>query len=150
MPIGLNSRGLDTHEMVVASDLMESLGVSVTAVCFGALRRISSGRRCILGQELEKVVRHDTCVLLLNRLSLSVLNHSYGVIHAHYDESVPWVSLCQELQRLGQLLVLARTDPTGEWDTRVMISDACLTGFAVCETDCPACDVGNVGRWHER
>merc|ERR1712136_677656 len=92
------SQGVDTHEMVETSDLVQSLGCALRdglewfdpwtkryRRLFGALWRLSAGRRCISRQDLEKVVTHATFVLLLKKPLLSVLNKSVA----------PWVSLRQ-------------------------------------------------------
>ena len=80
----LNNRGLDTHDMVEASDDVESRGVCIEGRVgivrptkkryrrlSGALRRFASGRRCIFGQELEKVVGHATFARLVRLCAVS-------------------------------------------------------------------------------
>ena len=86
----LNSRGLATHEVVEASDLVESLGMCIDgtngvirltdkryARLYGCLRLLSTGQTSMSGRELECVVGHITFLLLLNRPLLSTLNYCY-------------------------------------------------------------------------
>ena len=69
------------------------------SACLAAERESLLGRRCILGQELEKVLGHATSVVLLSGHLLSVLNHSYKFTEALSDELVvPLLSLQQQLQ----------------------------------------------------
>merc|ERR1712107_911875 len=100
---------MGTHETEEAGHLVESLRVCTEGGAevvrptderyrlFGALRTISTGRRCISGQEFEKVVEHAKLFLLLNRLLLSVLNLCNACIQAHDESVVPQIFLRQEL-----------------------------------------------------
>ena len=141
----LNARGLETHEIVEASELAESLGAEIDGVAGdirptkarlarlrGALRRVAGGRRLISGREMERIVGHCTFVLLLNRPLLSALNHVYSFIRDHYHTQViPGAQVRTELLRVHNVLVFARPNVKLDYDTRVLQSDASLSGYAV-------------------
>ena len=92
----LDSLGLETHEKTEASVFAESLGVRFDAESLEVrgtrdrLARASQGLIPLIGgrptssQELEHIIGHILTLMLLGRLSMSWVTHSYIFIRAHY------------------------------------------------------------------
>ena len=123
LSIGLNCRGLFTHEVVEACDLAESLGVEVSGRSGDIrptpvrLRRLRGGLRCVVrgraisGKDLERILGHITFTLLLNRPLLSCLNCCYEFVQHSYSTVVPvWGSVKRELQLVLDLLIFAHSN----------------------------------------
>ena len=164
LSLGLDNRGLKTHEVVEASDLVECLGVEISGRSGevrptptrmrrlrGGILRIINGRP-VSGRDLERVLGHITFVLLLNRPLLAVLNHIYAFVERHYQQTLRvWESVRQELEIVLHLLILARCNLKKEWDPCPLMTDASLSGYAVVEGQAfDSATVESMGKWDER
>ena len=103
------------------------------------------------GAELEVLVGHMTVRALLHRGLMSILRHSYVFIRANYTRRTRlWNSVVLELELFRNLMVLGQADIFAEWDASPLITDACTTGYGVCEGRWGVKEVEAVGREDER
>ena len=159
----LESQGLSVHEENEAGLMREPLGVRVDGWSGVvrptqhrlwrltlALRACRSGW-ALRGRDLERLVGHITFVLLLFRLSLSLLDHSYVFTRRFgLQRAALWPCVADELWRIRCVLPLVQTDLTLPWHDKGWMFDACLSGYAVMEGDLTQHETQQVGRWAER
>ena len=159
----LHRHGLATHDIVHGCSLCESLGVRVDGLngkvettpkrdwrldrallACGAAPSLS-------GAELEVLVGHMTVRALLHRGMMSILRHSYVFIRSNYDRRTRlWDSVIHELELFRNLMVLGQADIFSAWDASPLITDACTSGYGVCEGQWDVNEVESVGREDER
>ena len=159
LSIALNGRGLDTHEIIDATLLAETLGIQYIGnpptVAATPLRRwkmhrvlglLIRGRR-VSGRDLEVVIGNLTFLFLMNRPLLACLNHCYDFMAACYTEKrVLWKSVRHELRIARGLLIFARSDLDRPWHPAALMLDASLSGYSVAERDKDYALVQSVGR----
>ena len=163
LSIALNGRGLDTHEIIDATLLAETLGIQYIGnpptVSCTPLRRwkmhrvlglLIRGRR-VSGKDLEIVIGNLTFLFLMNRPLLACLNHCYDFMAACYTERrVLWKSVRHELRIARGLLIFARSDLDRPWHPAALMLDASLSGYSVAEREKDYALVQSVGEWDER
>lgn len=159
----LHDHGLSTHDITNASSLAESLGVRINGLSGQvvptpkrdwrldrALQRLAS-RPWITGEELQVVVGHMTCRALLNRNLMSILRHAYIFIEQQYTTRTRlWKSVASEMELFRVLMPIAVGDFSTPWGQHMLCSDACLSGYAVMESNLLSQASASVGRWDER
>lgn len=163
MITALHSKNLATHDITNASTLAESLGVRIdglggkvqpTAQRDWRLDRalqFLSRRPYITGEQLQVVVGHITCRALLNRSLMSVLRYSYSFIEQCYKTRQRlWASVAKELELFRVLMPLGNSFFRAEWDSNLLCTDACLSGYAVMTASFPWEEVATLGRHDER
>lgn len=159
----LHSKNLATHDVTSANTLAESLGVRIDGLAGyvqptasrdwrldRALRQLVQ-RPFINGEQLQVVVGHLTCRALIHRGLMSVLRHCYVFIEQSYDRRQRlWPSVAKELELFRVLMPLATTNFFSEWDPNMLCTDACLSGYAVMESNHGWEASAAVGRFDER
>lgn len=159
----LDSHGLATHDLVEASTLAESLGVRIDGlggrVTPTATRdwRLDRSLEALLwgasisGKELQVTVGHLTVRALLNRNLMGIMRHVYVFIEKNYTKRRKlWNSVLDELWLFRSLMPLGVNYTHIPWEEHMFCTDACLTGYAVMETNGPAVEATLVGRNDER
>ena len=82
---------------------------------------------------------------------MGILRHAYVFIDECYSARTRlWPSVAKELSLFRNLMPLATGDIKSPWDTRVMCTDASLSGSAVLETQLSSMEASSIGRWDER
>ena len=159
----LHEKGLATHDVASSSTLAESLGVRINGMSGQvqptphrdwrldrALTRLAE-RLFVSGEELQVVVGHMTCRALLNRSLMCILRHSYIFIEKCYKSRQRlWKSVAYELELFRVLMPVALGDFRSRWDSEMLCTDACLSGYAVMSSSHDAEVTRRVGRWDER
>ena len=75
---------------------------------------------------------------------------TYDFIRAHYRRSVVvWPSVRAEIRACGLIIFIEAPLDMG-WDSTVLCSDSCPTGFGVRAKHFEPSAVSDVGRWNER
>jgi len=163
MIAALHEKGLDTHDILEPSTLAESLGVRVDGMSGRvgptaqrdwrleiALRECEKGP-AMSGEELEVIVGHVTVRAMLHRGLLSILKHVYSFIadSYHFRQKL-WPSVIKELKCFRALMVLGIAELRSTWDGQPLMTDACLTGYAVCEGNLDYHEVREVAVFDER
>ena len=101
----------------------------------------------ISGEEMQIIAGHLTVRALLRRGLLSVLRRIYVFIEQCYNKRVRlWNSVAKELCLFRHLMILGVNDLQAEWDTQPMVTDACLSGYAVM-TSKHVVQAERFGRW---
>eukprot|EP00971_Amphidinium_carterae_P352317 6492544-Amphidinium_carterae.1 len=140
----LDSLGLETHDVVTATQSTDLLGHHIDGVNltlslkpnrFWKIRQATLGLldrgRCT-GQELSVLVGHLTFAFLLNRPLLSVFAACYVFVDKHRHRRVRmWPSVARELANAVGLLPLAYSSLRASWAEDIMVVDACMSGLAV-------------------
>ena len=140
----LNRLQLSTHETEEATTRGRTLGVSFDGELGvlaatperdsnldQALSAIISGHP-INANDMQRVVGHLTCRMLLCRPLLSCLKSLYSYINAGVIcRRAVWLSVRSELQTIQGLLVFAFADLHSPFSTTVTMTDACLSGYGV-------------------
>ncbi|CAE7299586.1 UPF1 [Symbiodinium sp. CCMP2592] len=159
----LHRHGLATHDIVHGCSLCESLGVRVDGLNGKVETTPKRDWRldrallaccaapCLSGAELEVLVGHMTVRALLHRGLMSILRHSYVFIRSNYHRRTRlWDSVIHELELFRNLMVLGQADIFSRWDASPLITDACTSGYGVCEGQWNVTEVEAVGREDER
>ena len=159
----LDSHGLATHDLVEATTLAESLGVRIDGlggrVTPTATRdwRLDRALEALLwgasisGKELQIVVGHLTVRALLNRNLMGIMRHVYVFIERNYSKRRKlWSSVLDELWLFRNLMPLGVNYTHIPWEEHIFCTDACLSGYAVMETNGPIEEATLVGRSDER
>ena len=159
----LNAHGLATHETLHATTRATSLGaliagdiklVAPTPERDGrldsALLGLINGVR-VNSDDMRRVAGHITCVLLLKRPLLSCLHYIYSFMNAEIVHPVRlWPAVVLELRLVRALLVFCFSDLAARYATTVTISDACLSGYGVSESEWEFEEVFNAASNDER
>ena len=159
----LHGHGLDTHDVIHSCQIVESLGVRVDGLCgkvqatphrdwrLDRALQACQAAPALSGEELEVLIGHMTSRALLHRGLMGVLRHSYVFVRTHYGQRRRlWPSVLHELELFRCLMPLGQADLFAEWDGQSLCTDACPSGYAVCESDWSAEDAAKVGREDER
>ena len=161
----LHSYGLDTHDVVECSEIVESLGVRVNGLS-GKVQAsphrdwrldrallACQAAPALSGKELESevIIGHMTARALLHRGLMGILRHSYVFVQTHYHRRKRlWRSVLHELELFRCLMPLGQADIFAAWDGHALCTDACPSGYAVCESDWSPSESAEVGREDER
>lgn len=159
----LSKEGLATHDLVSATTLAESLGVRIDGMnamvtptpkrdwrLDRALEALLWGA-AISGRELQVVVGHLTVRALLNRNLMGIMRHVYVFIEKNYTRRRQlWKSVLDELWLFKNLMVLGVNMMDAPWSKSMFCTDACLSGYAVMESNYYMDDMGIMGRHDER
>ncbi|CAK9091403.1 Protease PrsW (Protease responsible for activating sigma-W) [Durusdinium trenchii] len=160
----LHSHGLETHEVTDPVSLAESLGIRINGATGQvgttaardwrldrALEGLAFARPRISGQELEVIVGHLTIRALLHRGLMSILRHAYVFIRRFYHQRHRlWASVALELRIFRGLMALGTANVFAAWDGQPICTDACLSGYAVMESQHSSQEVASLGRYDER
>ena len=132
----LHAHGLETHDVIESSGIVESLGVRVDGL--GGPHRDWRLDRALLacqaapalsGQELEVIIGHMTARALLHRGLMGILQHSYTFVQTHYHHRHRlWKSVLHELELFRCLMPLGQADIFAAWDGQALCTDACPSG----------------------
>ena len=115
-----------------------------------ALSAIISGHP-LNASDMQRVVGHLTCRMLLCRPLLSCLKSVYSYINAGVvSRRAVWPSVRNELQTIRGLLVFAFADLRSPFSTTVTMTDACLSGYGVVESFWRKEDVESICQYDER
>ena len=156
----LNGSGLDTHEMLEATTIAETLRIQVVGgpptVCatparrftmHGVLSALLRGRR-VSGRDLEMIVGNLTFLFLTCRPLLSGFNHVYDVMDSCYTQKRRlWKSVLHELRIARGLLIFARSDLDRPWHYSALMVDASLSDYSVAERQADPSLIRTVGEW---
>ncbi|CAE7736810.1 unnamed protein product [Symbiodinium sp. CCMP2592] len=147
----LRKHGLDTHDVISGSLMVESLGVRIDGMCgkvqatpnrdwrLDRALRACQASPALSGEELEVLIGHMTSRALLHRGLMGILRPSYTFVRSNYTRRRRlWDSVRHELELFRCLMPLA------------LCTDACPSGYAVCESDWSAHEAAEVGREDER
>ncbi|CAE7820938.1 unnamed protein product [Symbiodinium necroappetens] len=159
----LHSYGLATHDVIESSEIVESLGVRVDGLC-GKVQATPhrdwrldrallacQAAPALSGEELEVIIGHMTSRALLHRGLMGILRHSYVFVQTHYHQRRRlWDSVLHELELFRCLMPLGQADIFATWDGQALCTDACPSGYGVCESDWSAAEAAEVGREDER
>lgn len=159
----LHSHGLDTHDIIESTTICESLGIRINGLSGDiqptphrdwrlerALWALST-RPYISGEQLQMVIGHITVRCLLNRGIMCILRHAYVFVEQSYTRRQRlWKSVASEMELIRALLPLAVSNMHSSWDEHPLCTDACLTGYAVMESDLPSEIAAFHGRQDER
>ena len=159
----LEAKGLSVHEENEAGLVREPLGVRLDGSAgkvmptqqrlwrlTQALRACHSGRY-MSGRDMERLVGHLTFVLLLSRLSLSLLDHVYVFMrHAGTHRIRIWPCVVFELWRVRALLPFISSNLRLPWNRHSYMFDACLSGYGVLCGELTLPEIREVGEWNER
>eukprot|EP00972_Heterocapsa_arctica_P046485 6860764-Heterocapsa_arctica.AAC.1 len=75
----------------------------------------------------------------------------YDFIHDSYDFRQPlWASARLEAKIMSNLCPFAATDLAAPWARVASASDACETGWGVCEREITTSEAKDIGQWNER
>lgn len=149
----LREVGLIVHEELDACDVAQSLGFVID----GAIGRVSpvpdrlhrvqlalkwlSTRPKVSGKSIQRLVGHAVHFMMLRRELLSILRHLYDFIEYAGDRRCRlWTGAAREARWLSHLLTLCSADLRKQWSSVLTVSDASLSGIAVCSRD----DVDNI------
>ena len=161
--LALESHGFDVHERVDATLQVESLGYCIDgesglvsirpaklALHIPAWRWISSRPR-ISGRALERMLGHLVPFLLLRREFLALPAALYSFAQRMKGRRARlWPSAAQEARWIATLLPLVCSDLRMPWSAQLTMSDASLTGFAVCSSRASPEVCAGLGRQAER
>lgn len=159
----LRKVGLDTHDLTDSSTLAESLGVRINGAS-GLVQptptrdwRLDRAlwalctRPSITGEQLQVIVGHMTVRALLHRGLMGILRHSYVFIEECYEKRTRlWGSVVNELWMFRHLMPLATANMRSVWDGQMLCTDACLSGYAVMESNLSSEASATAGRYDER
>ena len=158
----LNDHNLKTHETVHATSQATTLGVAFDGHI--GLVRTTPERDAQLDQSLlavisgtpigsegmRRLVGHITCRLLLRRPLLSTLHYVYKFINANVPVVKAWQVVIDELRMIRGLLVFCFSNLRSTLSCRVTMTDACLSGYGVGESDWSFSDAKAVCSYDER
>ncbi|CAE8590746.1 unnamed protein product [Polarella glacialis] len=103
------------------------------------------------GAEMRVIVGHITVMAMLRRGLLSVLRQVYIFIEKCEEQPQRlWPSVAHEMRLARGLLPLVCANLRSPWDKQPLMTDACVSGYAVCEGDMSAGEVKQVGQFDER
>ena len=103
------------------------------------------------GAELQIVVGHLTVRALVHRGLMGLLRHSYVFIEECYDRRARlWPSVVEELWWFRALMPLGVANFFSSWSPVAFATDACLTGYAVCQAELGVDEVRQAGCEDER
>ena len=158
----LGSLGLETHEKTEASVFAESLGVRFDGESLKVrgtrdrLARVSQGLiplmrvRPTSGQELEHIIGHILTLMLLCRLSICWVTHSYTFIRAHYFGRRTLAVGTRVLRAIRGILPLCKSDIFNQPLPFVLCTDASGSGYAVARCYADVSEVREVLKFHGR
>ena len=111
-----------------------------TGVCTEPWRRCKQAseqaRPVISGAELQVIVGHLTVRAVLHRGLMRITRHVYSFIEVSYSKRTRlWASVAKELWLFQHLMVLGVNRTSLRWDSELLCTDACLSGYAVLERD---------------
>ena len=158
----LNEHNLATHETVHATSRATTLGVHFDgqidlvratperdAQLDQSLLAVISGEP--IGSEgMRRLVGHITCRLLLRRPLLSTLHYVYKFINADVPCIRAWQVVVDEMRMIRGLLVFCFSNLRSALSCRVTMTDACLSGYGVGESDWSYSDAKAVSLYDER
>eukprot|EP00971_Amphidinium_carterae_P313473 6229608-Amphidinium_carterae.1 len=153
---GLRNVGFPVHEVEWACQYSTVLGYEIDgrlgvirpkkeklAAVIAAWVWLSTGP-IVRGKTLEKILGHSMPFLLLCRPLLSCLS-------AHRERFVQlWHSARKEARTMACMLIFCEKQLRNVWSGEVTVSDASLTGFAVCGCTKPMQEVMEVGQHKEK
>lgn len=100
-----------------------------------ALRGLSN-RPKVTGKCIERIVGHCIHFFMLKRELLSIFRSVYDFKMANYNKQVRlWRTAADECRWAADLLWICESDLAKEWSGNITVSDACLSGTAVCSLD---------------
>ena len=101
--------------------------------------------------DMQRVVGHLTCRFLLRRPLLSTLHEVYKFVNRDIRARVSlWPSVIDEIRMIRGLLVFAFSDIKSPVSCRIMMSDACLSGYGIGESRWEPKGTMEVLSWDER
>ena len=163
MQRGLHEKGLDTHDICESSTLAESLGVRIhgitgqvqpTAARDWRLDRALKAlemRPVVTGEQLQVIVGHMTVRALIHRGLMGIMRYVYIFIEQSYEKKQRlWRSVAREISMFRRLMPLAIASMKSPWDHSMICTDACLTGYAVMESNHSSAISAEVGVHDER
>ena len=109
-----------------------------------------SRRPRVTGKLVQKLIGHAIHFMLVRRELLSLFRNLYDF--AYKCEQTPtrlWRSACREARWVSVLLSLCSTNLRTPWCCNVTVSDASLSGIAVCKRDFLHSDVSMIGSQRE-
>ena len=102
-------------------------------------------------RESQRFLGHLVLVFLLNRPLLSIMRSLYDFVQWVGDRRAHlWKSCLKEIGWIMVLLPFARCQLDLPWSTQLTISDACVTGVALCSLDVNVGDARSIGEIAER
>ena len=100
-----------------------------------ALRWLSN-RPKVTGKCVERIVGHCIHFFMLKRELLSIFRSVYDFKIANYNKQVRlWRTAADECRWAADLLWICESDLAKEWSGNITVSDACLSGTAVCSLE---------------
>ena len=100
-----------------------------------ALRWLSN-RPKVTGKCIERIVGHCIHFFMLKRELLSIFRSVYDFKIANYNKQVRlWRTAADECRWAADLLWICESDLAKEWSGNITVSDACLSGTAVCSLE---------------
>ena len=154
-----DASGLETREESEACVPTETPGIELDGTRMRArctssrFRRVCKtlewvlGRRRISGKALEIIIGHCTCVSLLNRYSLSMFDAVCKFIRCHYNSnSYIWKSVREELLSSKSIMILLESDWKLSWNSTLVCTDACSSGYGVVLSQASPDLISKVGR----
>lgn len=97
-----------------------------------ALRWLSTSPR-VSGKAVERIIGHCVHLMMLRREFLAVFRSVYDFKSAHYHKPQRlWRSAATECRWAADLLVICQSELSKPWNDTLTVSDACLSGTAVC------------------
>ena len=100
-----------------------------------ALRWLSN-RPKVTGKCIERIVGHCIHFFMLKRELLSIFRSVYDFKIANYNKQVRlWRTAADECRWAAELLWICESDLAKEWSGNMTVSDACLSGTAVCSLE---------------
>ncbi|CAE8638556.1 unnamed protein product, partial [Polarella glacialis] len=159
----LRDCGFLVHEEMDACDMVQSLGFTVDGKT-GVVRPVAeklqkvirafewmSHRPRVTGKAVEKLLGHAVHFMMLRRELLSIFRSLYDFVHSSYSKRQRlWASAAKEASWAASLLLICSADLKLPWAADVTISDASLSGIAVCSRLLKTDQVSQLGSQHER
>lgn len=116
----------------------------------GALNWLVSERRRVSGREVEKLLGHLTCMMMLRRELICLMGALYEFVRASYDKRQPlWGSCVAELRWIKGLLPTFASSMRRAWSPTILAYDASLFGYGVVESEWSLTDIKATGRLSE-
>ena len=109
------------------------------------------GRRRFTGLQVATALGHINSIFLLQRPLFAIFSKAY-IYASHYEARCRylWPSVREEFRLAWMMLPAARSSCGIPWSQCVSAVDASLHGFGLCETQCSAAEVMDVGLVSER
>ena len=158
----LREVGFRVHEEVDATLKAKALGFFIDGThgiihakpekrdkIISVLRWLGSRPR-VSGKALERIIGHCIHIMMLRREFLSVFRSVYDFKTATYHRPTKlWRTAADECRWAADLLFICQSELWKPWDNVLTVSDACLSGTAVCSLHTPDGTAHSLGQQRE-